>query len=351
MILMGLLLNRTQRIPYYQKLSTKYGFRVLLFGEDTINWQARTAAGLILSRGTWTEGTYPLPNAVYNRCYPEKPEVIARLEQFLGEGRVFNTRTLFDKLDVHQVLTGSAALRPFLPEAHELVPEQLAAHLADGRKWVIKPRRGQSGRNVYLLEPAGEFVLVTSNINIPLPIPKGEPFLALVELLQMGEKYVVQEYVQGAVFSGGVFDVRFVVQKNGRGVWNVAGQLSRVAREGSFITNQYASLSYPSRVLSSFGSARKRILARMGKLARLAAVQLDGPLGRLGEICVDFMVDAEGRPWIIEVNGKPDKGLFHEFGDEQMLERIYLTPLTYLRRIGLSAPERGKGVGSTAGNI
>ena len=52
---------------------------------------------------------------------------------------------------------------------------------------------------------------------------------------------------------------------------------------------------------------------------------------------MDFMVDAEGRPWIIEVNGKPDKGLFHEFGDEQMLERIYLTPLTYLRRIGLSA--------------
>ncbi len=342
MVLMGLLVNQIQRLPYYEMLSRKYRFSLLIFSPGEIRWHKGTTKGLLLHRGAWYPGEYPLPAAVYNRCYPEDPEVIQRLEKALGSRRVFNTATLFDKLRVHELLAESEPLKPFLPWAKELVPGE-GEILAEGKKWVIKPRRGQSGRGVYLLEPAGDFMLVTSGMNLPLPIPVDSLFPALVELIAAGEPYLIQEYVEGALFQGALFDVRVVVQKNRYGIWSTAGALSRVAAKGSFITNQYAGLYHPHEVLAVLGDA-KATFARLDKLAKLAARRLDGPLGSLGEICVDFFLSSNGNPWIIEVNGKPDKGLFHELGDEGMLERVYLTPLTFLRTLSLMGSPRGKGV-------
>ncbi len=334
MALMGLLMDQAQRLPYYQELSRKYGFRLLVFASNTIDWTTRRASGLLLSWGRWYEGVYPLPRAVYNRCYPGQREVISALEEALGKGKVFNTTTHFDKLQVHELLHSNEPLRPFLPEARACIGQEVTSLLAQGGKWVIKPRKGQSGRGVYLLEPAGDFVLVTSGMSIPLPIPSGELFSAFLDLAIAETPYVLQSHVEGALYEGGRFDVRLVVQKNRHGEWEVAGELSRVTAPGVFITNYYRALYHPRKVLPVFKGRAMPIHQLMRKLAILAARQLDGSLGTLGEICVDFIVDPQGKPWIIEVNGKPDKGLFHELGDKEMLERIYLTPLMYLHSLG-----------------
>jgi len=350
MILMGLLLNRTQRLPYYQYLSRKYGLRLLVFSPADINWSRRSTTGLLLQRGAWYWGTYPLPAAIYNRCYPGEARLIARLEEVLGSGRIFNTATAFDKLQVHQILQKSGVLQRYLPPAQALGSESLEKLLCEGKKLVIKPRIGQSGRGVYLLEPAGGSVVVSSAYGITLPLPT-EAFSAFLAVLAAEAGYIVQEYVEGAVVHGGLFDVRLVAQKGRQGEWEITGALSRAAQPDTFVTNYYRALYAPAHLLRPLGEMGRRALSTMAELALISAGQLDGGLGHLGEICVDFMVDPQGKPWIIEVNGKPDKSLFHELGDEEMRERVYLTPLTYLKRLSYLQPHRAKGVEHREGNI
>lgn len=331
MAVMGLLLNKLQRIPYYAALARKYGFRFLVFEPQKINWEKGTVSGLMMQRGEWYKGEYPLPHAVYNRCYPEPGQVIRRLGQRLGHKSVFNSITLFDKWNVYEQLYKTPALQQYLPNTTRLVSQDIPELLAAGHKLVIKPRKGQSGRGLYLLAPSeGEFVSITSNMNIPLPLPLGEGLGALVDVLSGSEPYLAQSFVESASFDGGRFDVRFVVQKDKVGSWTITGELSRAAEPETFITNQYRALYHPRKTLQTLGKRGKAAYQEMKRISVQAAEQLDGKVGHLGEICVDFIVDPEGKPWIIEVNGKPDKGLFHELGDEEMLERIYLTPLTYL---------------------
>lgn len=51
--------------------------------------------------------------------------------------------------------------------------------------------------------------------------------------------------------------------------------------------------------------------------------------GLLGELSVDFGIDQDHQPWIIEVNGKPAKELFAKLNDMAMIERVYLCPIEY----------------------
>lgn len=339
--LIGLLLNKRQRIPYYGTLSRKYGFQLMVFDAENIHWPTATVTGLLLSRGQWYETRRALPAVIYNRCYPEDKQVIAQLETILGKGQVFNSTTLFDKWDVYKILHGFEKLQPILPNTKELVVDELPELLAQGT-WVLKPRLGQSGRGLYQLKLQGDFVVISSGMNLPLPLPAGTGISGVAAVLTGGEPYIVQAYVPSAVYDGGLFDVRLVVQKDKHRAWVITGELSRLAEMGSFITNQFKAILHPREVLLSLGEKGRAAYKVMRRAALLSAEALDGPLGHLGELCVDFMVDEDGHPWLVEVNGKPDKGLFFELDDENMLEQVYLTPLMYAKSLSTKLPW-GKG--------
>jgi len=74
-------------------------------------------------------------------------------------------------------------------------------------------------------------------------------------------------------------------------------------------------------------------LDQLHLLGQMVAEVLDRGLGGLGELGVDFLLDQGGQPWILEVNGKPDKGLFWKLGDGRMLKRVYVTPLHYQQHL------------------
>lgn len=58
-------------------------------------------------------------------------------------------------------------------------------------------------------------------------------------------------------------------------------------------------------------------------------------MGHLGELSVDYGI-AAGRPWIIEVNGMPQKQIFRDISVET-LERVVRTPLLYAKFLASSS--------------
>ncbi len=318
----ALLMNTVQTVPYYSDHWRELAGELLFFDPRGIDWERDRIHGLQLRRGVWRRGEFAFPRTIYNRCFPEPRAVLARLKERVGEGNIFNLRTQLDKWEVYQLLRASP-VGGSLPATYLFDPTELPQLLAEHRSLILKPRRGHGGAGVFrltLLEP--ELVLASSQ-GLSLPLWGEAVYPALLAAAAPQGVYLAQAYIDTPVKGGLKFDVRLLLQKDGEGKWQKTGELSRVAPAGRLLTNGYLAVLPAQEVVSG------EILEQLAALSRLAAQALDQGMGGLGELGIDFLLDREGRPWILEVNGKPDKGLFWKVGDGQMLKSVYLTPLHY----------------------
>ncbi len=108
------------------------------------------------------------------------------------------------------------------------------------------------------------------------------------------------------------FDLRVLVQKNGKGLWSIAGVGARLAGKSSITTHvpRGGSIDDPAKLLAStFGAAgSKRIIVSARRSALLIAKQIEKASGSvLGEMSMDLGVDTDGRLWFFEANSKPMK--------------------------------------------
>jgi len=322
----SLALNTLVKVPYYARLSKRHPFELLFFSPRGINWQMGLINGLRLKGGRWERGNYLFPLTVYNRCYPDSGKTLLGLSELLGEKKVFNSLTQFDKWQVYRALKRHSTLSAYLPKTYcydngPCLMRILSRH----RAVILKPRLGFGGRGVFLVSKiSAELFKVQSHlIRNPLLIT-GEKFASLLfSLSAPPARFIAQEYIKSLQRNNTNFDVRLLVQKDYRGEWRAEAALSRVCRAGGLLTNDYRQIVEPLQVIEG------PLLERLEVLSCLTAEQLAGHFTSLGEIGVDFLIGEDGRPWLLEVNGKPDKSLFWQLKQGDVLERIYLNPLAY----------------------
>lgn len=304
--------------------------------------QTQTVTGIIKAKRGLKEKVLAPPNAVYNRCYNRSTKIFDSLDKMIGK-KYFNAITHLNKWVVYTLLKESD-VGIYLPETFLYDGSMIIDRLEEWKLLYLKPVHGNKGRKVNRLELTenGE-VLVSSHSLAPRHIlEKNEDIRQKLKGILGRRKFIMQEGIPSQRTEQSLFDLRVLVQKNIKGTWTVSAVVSRVAYEGFFNTGIFqqiydAEFFLPQLIGEDSGV---RLLEDLRTISIHAAQLLDGHLGLLGELSVDFILDEDDRPWIIEVNGCPQKSIYRGIEDFHHIEPVYRRPLEYAYYLSQLSPDR-----------
>lgn len=147
-------------------------------------------------------------------------------------------------------------------------------------------------------------------------------------------RHLIQQGVRVLRHEGRPFDFRIMTQKNAAGRWIDTGIAGRVAHPGKIVSNgsQGGTIYEAGRLLrpAAGRAGTARTIGSMRRLALLAAVRFAREYPAMNELGIDIAVDRRLKPWILEVNTRPDPCPFAKLEDRTAIRRI----VRYGRRFG-----------------
>ncbi|SES28077.1 YheC/D like ATP-grasp [Salipaludibacillus aurantiacus] len=309
--------------------------QLFAFTPKDIDWENKRIDGGCFKNGQWVTETFRFPDVVYNRCYLKQGKTLQRLETYIGENKCFNSITYFNKWEVYKLLSGTS-LKKYLPDTLLYDPQALMKQLKKNRQLILKPCYGFQGKRLYLLELTedNQFKIYQDMLKPRYILRDEQSFLAKIAELTSGRKYLMQKKINLAKVEGKLADIRLLVQKNRHGVWSVTNGISRIAYYSFFITNCSEKIMEMDTVLSTLfcdEAGKKSATEDIHRIGVAASKALESETGLLGETAIDLAIDEDGRIWIIEINGKIQKSMYHHIEDKVSvdIDSVYKKPLEY----------------------
>lgn len=330
--LIGIMTHSLFPLPAYERGMT-LDIDLLIFTPKGINWTKREIHGLLLEETSWQKTACPFPNTVYNRCYSIKDHLPKKLETILGKGTVFNHITRFDKWLVYKILWNSA-VGHLIPNTYLYDISRLLRLLPNYKAMIIKPRKGSFGKQVYRVENTENQYRIYFKTNIPRVTSNQQDFTSEIKKLTHNNKFILQQFIQLERIDEHTYDLRLIVQKNRLGKWTIPGGCSRISLTDYYTTNSPLQIKDIDDLLTEDNSVTLDLISELNAVSIVIAEELERKLGHLGEISVDFGVDFQGMPWLIEVNGLPQKAMFSKLR-EDITKQIYLNPLEYAKYLSM----------------
>ncbi|MNU61702.1 Endospore coat-associated protein YheD [compost metagenome] len=293
----------------------------------------------IQEKKLWEEQWFPLPNVIYNRIpqrkNEEKPAVRRKIEACLAHPDIhlFNP-FFFNKWELFAWLKKSPSTKSFVPATKKLTGyKALAGMIRSYPNLYLKPVSGKAGKGIMRLkyvENEPNPLQLTIQSPHKITVIKSSSLSAIWRRIsnEIGlTNYIVQEGIELVSHNGRQFDLRVLVQKNGKGQWLVTGIGARQAGHRRITTHvpQGGSVEDPEELLALvFGrEITPGMMNRVKSGALLMARQIERGAGHmLGEMSLDLGVDMDGKIWFFEANAKPMK--FDEpHIRKKSLERIF----------------------------
>jgi hypothetical protein len=351
---------------------------LLVFSPKGVKWTKKNIQGYQYKNGVWKWKTCPFPEAIYNRLYLSTRTMVNKLEGVIGKGKVFNCITHFDKWEIHNILRDSV-IRQYVPETHAYHPDKFISLLSQYKTLILKPSKGQLGRNIYLVEKTDKneyklydnlypkkmkktsqqpgsdrFNQSTENernnrliseedlkkaidlinddkLEAKIYATDKETFVKKVNTLVNKQKFIVQQFICLDRIDQRIYDIRLYAQKNHQGKWTVSGGFSRVGNPDSYINNFITEIIGIAGTLEANNLMTTERLDKMNSISLRAAHLIERKIGHLGEMSVDFCLDQHGKIWIIEVNGRTQKKFVKRVNNKKLTATIYSKPIEYAR--------------------
>jgi glutathione synthase/RimK-type ligase-like ATP-grasp enzyme len=277
--------------------------------------------GYIFQQNEWNEAVVPYPDVVHNRIHSRKLE---RSKSFLQvtteliENNVpyFNDRFL-NKWEVHQILSASEHLLPYLPKSHLFeTKSDLVNMLVDTKDLIVKPINGSQGKRIFRIieKEDGTYLLdyTTFSGEIKKEYDTFQQLFSTLYPKLKREGFLLQETIKLQNYKNRTLDFRFLCHKKDFQQWKVSSAVARVSADNQFVANlaRGGELYQLKDVINeiygeSDGLHLRKLLAELSlEIVNVICLHAGGEFGEFG---IDLALDQDGHPWIIEVNTKPSK--------------------------------------------
>ncbi|MBW5448812.1 YheC/YheD family protein [Cohnella sp. CFH 77786] len=243
-----------------------------------------------------------------------------------------------------EALLADPDVKRFVPETRPYSREKLKEMLHRMGMVYVKPVNGTFGKGVIRVEknngddrPYG----FQSGVRKYRYETFGQMFGKLEEV-KLSKPYLVQQGIELLQHADRRFDLRLMVQHNSRSEWVSTGLIGRVAHPRKIVTNYHSGGTPmgPEKLFEPYMSPEQFAQFRDGlcKLGTMVASAMSRKYPRLKEIGIDFAIDRTLKPWILEVNTKPDPYIFRKLPDPSVFRRICRYAVQYGRPIRQSFP-------------
>ncbi len=314
-----------------------------VFEPSSIQPQTKTIRGFHYDKikAAWEEGEYPYPNVVIDRMYPNDYKTHFELEKVIGKNRIFNKKTLINKIEFNTALEKDPLLKDYIPETKLLLTlKDLNYFLTKYDEVFLKPTDSMRGRGIiYITANQNELICRYMDGRIPVKrkIHKAEyVFEVLGQVCEYKRPFVIQAAINRMKFMGRPFSFRVMTTKDGSGCWSVPIIVAKAAGPGELLTNISAGADYV--LLKDLGNWIKEqlpdkntdFLNQLINLSLKTSKTLDIQFGPLGKLGIDAVMDASGKIWLIEANGNP--GVIFRRGQREFPAwhtQVYEHPLSY----------------------
>lgn len=303
-------------------LGKKMGVTVYVVTPRGLQYGNSVVMGYLFKKGenkeNWVPTILPLPNVIYNRIPTRIAEQKAEVQsaiQLINEREIpFFNPSFFNKWTLFQYLINSPE-KKYLPATLQLDQiSSLQKMLQSFPSVMLKPTDGKAGngmmkvtrqkKNYSLFYQASQHRKNLTFSSLPA-------LWSHIRSLQQGKSYLIQQAIQLAQFEGSPYDVRMLLQKNGKGDWGVSGTGIRVAGKQAISTHvpMGGRIENIAKVLpASFPNRESEILGNLKKMGlRISKLIEEKSVGTFGEMSMDIGLDVDGNPWFFEANAKPMK--------------------------------------------
>lgn len=332
-ILVASIPNKTEFDPksiqaeliYLSKIGQKMPAQIFVFTPGGINWNEKTVKGynykeLTGGNGIWVGSTYALPDVIYDRISSRKSELSfdktrEKLKK-LAYSFYFNPSFL-NKWKVHEILSANPKLHAYLPETKLLNETNLEDMLRKYKVLYAKPVDGSLGRKIIKINYDDKMQKINYTVynkgHFKSQAVSAADFIKKTRVTRDKKTYIIQQGIDMADYSGAIFDIRIIYQKNRQGKWQISKKFVRVAPKGSGISNLSSGgkAQTSKKVLHYLFRNKELIEAKNQEIADLCqkvALTLEqSGTGIYGELGLDIGIDKKGHLWLIEVNSKPRK--------------------------------------------
>ena len=262
----------------------------------------------------------PVPriNIVRNTSYVVDQGLISKFERLRSQDIHFINFPIFwqaHKLQNYEYLNSLDPLKRHVPTTKPLSLEQLNSLIRQYGKVIIKPIYGSKGRGITIIEkdPVGYQVSQTSSGRYAdshrgsnqkrLSIPYTQMNMFYNDTFHRPASFLVQQWLPFKELNGLPFDIRAVVQKNGKNRWQLTSRVARVANGKGQITN----LNQGGEMVSFSDLHLKEYHRDIRKFSLKIAKAFARLYPWTAEMGIDLAIDQKGKLWYIETNFCPEK--------------------------------------------